>query len=363
MTTIRRLLAAGLLVLATARAGVADLDLGAMVQPLPAQARFAVDGYFVWCGAPTRGADGRYHLYYSRWPVEKGFAPAWALWSEVAYAVADGPLGPYTHVNVALPPRGREFWDGTTAHNPNVLQAGGKFYLFYMGNTGDGQSYPMHRNNQRVGVAVADKPEGPWTRFDKPIVDVSPDAGAFDSLCVTNPAAAVRPGGGVLLIYKAVETAPGKPMGGRVRYGAALADRPEGPYVKKPGRIFEVEGADAAKEWMLAEDPFIWFSKSHGNRYYAVARDVVGRFTGSAGGIALFQSDDGLDWKPAARPKVLDAQYKLADGSLSLTKLERPALLFDGETPIALFGAADGYMKAGRISCNVHIPLQPPQKP
>jgi hypothetical protein len=158
---------------------------------------------------------------------------------------------------------------------------------------------------------------------------------------------------GILLIYKAVEYVEGKPMGGKVRYGAALADKPEGPYIKTPGRIFEAE--DGGKHWMLAEDPFIWCDK----RYYAVARDVVGKFTGSAGGIALFQSEDGLNWKAAAHPKVLDSRYKWADGSLSITQLERPALLFDGRTPIALFGAADGYKKTGRISSNVHIPLKP----
>ncbi len=67
-----------------------------------------------------------------------------------------------------------------------------------------------------------------------------------------NPAAAVRPDGGILLIYKAVQYVEGKPMGGRVRYRAALADHPEGPYVKTPGHIFEAENDDG-KTWMLAE--------------------------------------------------------------------------------------------------------------
>ena len=40
-------------------------------------------------------------------------------------------------------------------------------------------------------------------------------------------------------------------------------------------------------------------------------------------------------------------------------EFERPALLFEGEEPIALFGATDGYKKNGRISCNVQIPLKP----
>jgi hypothetical protein len=335
----------------------ADLDLGARVAPVPLDSKFSDPQWHIWCGAPTRTADGKCHLYYSRWPVTEGFAPAWAIHSEIAYAVADQPQGPYRFVNIALPARGKEFWDGAVTHNPNVLQKDGKFYLFYMGNNGDGK-YPTHRNNQRIGVAVAEKPEGPWKRFDKPIIDINPDKSAFDSLCVTNPAAAVRPDGGILVIYKAVQYVEGKPMGGRVRYGAALADTPEGPYTKTAGDIFEVRDKEADKAWMLAEDPFIWFSKKYGNQYYAVARDVIGKFTGDAGGIALFCSADGLHWRAAAEPKVIGKRFQWADGSSSMTQLERPAVLLDGDEPIMLFGAAGGYSKTP--SYNVQIPLNAP---
>ena len=241
-------------------------------------------------------------------------------------------------------------------HNPNIVRHKGRYLLFYIGNQGDGV-YATHRNNDRIGVAIADKPEGPWRRLDHPIIDVSADPTAFDSLCVANPAAATRPDGGLLVVYKAVPLVPGKLMGGNVRYGVALAETPEGPYVKKPGRVFEVEGADAAGHWMLAEDPYIWFSRTHGNRYYAVARDVVGKFTGASGGLALFESMDGFTWKAAAQPKVLGSAFFWSDGTGSKDKVERPALLFSGEEPIALFGATDGYQKGGRISFNVQIPL------
>lgn len=355
-----------LLPLAALPCAAAELDLGARVQPVPMDAKFSVPGYYVWCGAPTRGADGKYHLFYSRWPVTNpnGFAPGWAICSEIAYAVADQPFGPYKHVNVALPARGinpatgKKFWDADMTHNPNIVVRDGKFLLYYIGNHGDGK-YVTHRNNDRIGVAIADKPEGPWTRLDAPIIDVNPDPTAFDSLCVANPGAAVRPDGGLLVVFKAVEQMPGKPMGGKVRYGVAVADKPEGPYKKLPSHVFEAEGAEAAKHWMLAEDPYIWFSKKYGNRYYAVARDVVGKFTGSSGGLALFQSDDGLHWKAAAQPKVLAKRFAWADGTPSITNVERPALLFDGEEPIALFGATDGHKKNGRISCNIQIPLKP----
>jgi hypothetical protein len=338
-----------------------DLDLGTRVRPLPAANRFSLPDHFVWCGAPVKGPDGKYHLFYSRWPVKAGFAPGWAIHSEIAYAVADQPGGPYRHVNVALPERGinpatgKKYWDADVTHNSNAFHHAGKYYLYYMGNHGDGKSYPMHRNHQRIGLAIADKPEGPWTRLDEPIVTISGDKKSFDSLCVTNPAACLRPDGGVLLIYKAVEYVEGREMGGKVRYGAALATKPEGPYVKQPGKIFEAE--PGSQHWMLAEDPFIFHSARYGNRYYAVTRDVVGTFSGSEGGICLFQSADGLDWKPAAHPKVIAQLFALEGGARSNSNLERPSLLIESGEPTYLFGATDGYKKNGKISSNVQIPL------
>jgi hypothetical protein len=328
------------------------LDLGAMVQPVPANAVFSDPQWNIWCGAPIKGDDGKYHLFYSRWPAKDGFHPGWAIHSEIAHAVGDQPFGPYRFAGVALPARGinpatgEEFWDGEVTHNPNILRKNGRYYLFYMGNHGPG-NYAVHRNNQRIGVAVADKPEGPWKRFDRPIIDISTDPNAFDSLCATNPAATVRPDGSILLIYKGVTRRAGNVMGGAVRFGAALATSPEGPYVKQQGHIFESDRPDK-HTWMLAEDPYIWFS------------DAAGYFTGTNGGIAMFQSEDGLHWEPASHPKVLGSSFLWADGHLSGHRIERPALLFDGETPIALFGATNGYVKPPQTSCNVQIPLQSP---
>jgi hypothetical protein len=213
----------------------------------------------------------------------------------------------------------------------------------------------MHRNHQRVGLAVAENPAGPWKRFDQPIVDITDDKKSFDSLCTTNPAACMRPDGGVLVIYKAVQHLDGKEMGGNVRFGAAIAKTPEGPYVKTPGKIFEAE--KTAKEWMLCEDPFIWFSPKYGNRYYSVARDVVGTFSGAKGGLCMFQSEDGLTWAPSKHAKVLGDSYALENGSISQSRIERPFILLENNEPIYLFGAADGYLKNGKISNNVQFPI------
>ena len=114
-----------------------------------------------------------------------------------------------------------------------------------------------------------------------------------------------------------------------------------------------------ASEWMLCEDPFIWFSQKYGNRYYSVARDVVGTFSGAKGGLCMFQSEDGLVWTPSKNAKVLGDNYPLEDGSMSMSRIERPFILLENDEPTYLFGAADGYLKNGRISTNVQFPIAP----
>ncbi len=116
-----------------------------------------------------------YHMFYSRWPRKLGHL-AWVTHSEVAHAVSTSPSGPWQHRDVALPARGTNFWDGSCTRNPTVVRMGGKVYLYYMGNYGDGVVGKSlnwtHRNHQRIGVAAADSPSGPRTRFDKPVVDI-----------------------------------------------------------------------------------------------------------------------------------------------------------------------------------------------
>ena len=55
----------------------------------------------------------------------------------------------------------------------------GKYYLYYMGNTGNGKAMEnlnfTHRNKQRIGVAWANNPHGPWYINDKPFINVSTD--------------------------------------------------------------------------------------------------------------------------------------------------------------------------------------------
>jgi len=328
-------------------------DASKWIQPLRTSSVFSDPDYNIWCGAPIRGDDGKYHLFYSRWPRALGHL-AWVTHSEIARAVSDSPCGPFKHIEVVLPARDPKFWDGQCTHNPTVLQIGAKYYFYYMGNTGDraktqGLNW-QHRNKQRIGVAVADRPEGPWTRFDHPLIDVSADSASPDSLAVSNPSVTVRPEGGMLMVYKAIGRKNPLPFGGPVVHLTATATDPLGPFTKQLRPIFTKPGTSFA-----AEDPYIWHD---GSRYLAIVKDMGGHFTGVNPSLALFISTDGLiDWKPAPQPLVSGLSLRRADGSTCiLKKLERPQILFHDGNPIALYcAAAESPDLSG--SFNVAIPL------
>ncbi|MEM9412355.1 MAG: FAD-dependent oxidoreductase, partial [Planctomycetota bacterium] len=113
-------------------------DFSLLMQPVPESAKFIDEEYEIWGGAPVKGDDGLYHMYYSRWPRELTHQ-AWVTHSEIAHAVSESPTGPWEHKDVALPARGGDYWDGNCTHNPTVLKRGRKYFLYYMGNRGNGK--------------------------------------------------------------------------------------------------------------------------------------------------------------------------------------------------------------------------------
>lgn len=329
-----------------------DLDIAKWIQPVPETAKFGLPDYMVWCGSMVKGDDGKYYLFYSRWPRASGHY-AWVTESEIAVAVADQPNGPYKHVKVVLPKRDKKYWDADVTHNPTVYKFGKKYYLYYMGTHGTEKfttpvsmkdaGWWVYRNNQRIGVAVANSPLGSWKRPDKPTIDTTMHS--FDHQMCANPAVTQRPDGKTLMVYKGVSE--GKmPFGGVVYHGAALADKPEGPFMKLPNRIFVKDSVKFA-----AEDPFLWYQQG---KYWAIVKDFKGSFTNAGLSLALFESNDGLDWKPSKNVLVTTTQIPWVSRTKQVTKLERPQLWLDKGIPKVLFCA----VYDGDDNYNVAIPLK-----
>jgi hypothetical protein len=56
------------------------------LQPAVVGGGFELPDYWVWCGAPIRGEDGKYHLFASRVPKTVIFHPHWLFMSEIVRA-------------------------------------------------------------------------------------------------------------------------------------------------------------------------------------------------------------------------------------------------------------------------------------
>lgn len=297
--------------------------------PTPSTARFAMDGWYVWCPSITQGADGCWHLFFSRWPKDRGFK-AWVTDSEIAWAKSTSLFGPYTFQKTILPAREKKYWDGCVTHNSKILHHHHQFHLYYMGNTGDGQWW-NHRNHQRIGVAVADKPAGPWRRFDHPLIDVNP--ASWNALLTSNPSVCYVGTAGkktFLMIYKTVSPGP-MPFGGTVFHAATWANNPLGPFAREPDPIFTQKNIQFA-----AEDPCVWHEPNRKNPYRAVVKDMAGHFTYAGMSLASFESPDGIHWQPAQQPLVSRLEIQWETHREQVQYLERPEIILQNERPAAL---------------------------
>ena len=325
------------------------LDLNTRIKPIPLSAKFIDEEWYNWGASMTRTDDGVCHLLYARWPRKLGHF-AWLSHSEIAYATAPRPLGPYTFQSVALPGKQGPNWMTSTAHNPTVLPARGKYYLYFSSARVEGdipESGPSSkapyweptRRTQRIGVAYADRPAGPWARVDEPLIDATP--GTHDALMTSNPSVTECPDGSFLMVYKCL----GADL--RVFHGVAVADNPLGPFTKDPQPILTHETSK-----FPAEDPFIW---RQGDRFYAILKDMQANYTPYRRTLVLFESRDGHDWKPAAHPLVSTRTIRWEGGTTQeLRRLERPQLYIEDGEPAVLFCAAD---QGPDHAFNVHIPL------
>ncbi|RYD82140.1 MAG: glycosyl hydrolase family 43 [Sphingobacteriales bacterium] len=299
-----------------------------------------LEGYYVWCNSPIQAADGKIHLFFSRWKAEKKMS-GWINGSEIAHAIADNAESEFKVTGTIIAPRGAGYWDATTCHNPLIKKLGEKYYLYYMGNS-NGKT-----NTKRIGVAVSNSLEGPWTRSESPIL-LPGEAGTWDDHCTTNPAVIQHTDGKYWLYYKSwntkeYEDAKGTARGNR-KYGLAFSNNPEGPFTKYEGNPiidFSAHGNNAQ-----FEDAFIW---QQNNRYHIIARDM-GFFNHENG--LILQSKKGIQWsEPKIAYEAAAKYFQQPPAPAHLKKygrFERPQILFIKGKPAYLFTTTQGgkYMTA-----------------
>lgn len=306
-----------------------DLDLAAMCRPVSAANLVRDEDWFNWCNCIIKDDEGTYHLFYARWPKSIGFY-SWLTHSEIARATADRPEGPYTFVETVIPSRGAEAWNRITAHNVKVECFEGRYYLYHIGTNDGGRglteaelvatakqgySHPnwmVLRNNQRTGVAVADRLEGPWTDLPHPVVE----PGGPVSTVTVNPDVWRGADGRYYMIFK------GDYPGVRIAQALAIADRPEGPFRVQSEMVYSARRTEDTSAWWDPEREL----------HYAIFHDREG--------FGLITSKDGVSWREARHYRAADKRIERTDGEpIAPARYERPFVYTENGVPRVLGGA------------------------
>ena len=197
--------------------------------------------YYVWYTKPSQSPRVGYSkandtLRAYHWDLAEiwySTSPDGYKWTEQGVAIKRGPKGAFDHRSV---------------YTADVLVANGKYYMFYQaaGSLAQGHDYPHNKMggdfiDNHIGMSWADSPNGPWHRVKTPVLSVGKE-NEWDSNVVHDPSLIVR-NGKYWLYYKSSPRAPWQAWGDKgyankyadihkAAIGVAVADKPEGPYVK-----------------------------------------------------------------------------------------------------------------------------------
>ncbi len=177
-----------------------------------------------------------YYVWYSKGPQKTGYdATVW-------YATSPDGLD-WTEQGMALGKGEAGSWEFGSVFTPNILVAEGRYWLFYSGvSTNYGKGF---QPDSKIGIAVANSPNGPWEKLgNNPILGNSKDPEAFDSYLIDDACLVAREGK-YFFYYK------GRKVGETPHYtkmGVAIADKPQGPYVKYEGNPI-IKGNHAVLVW------------------------------------------------------------------------------------------------------------------
>jgi hypothetical protein len=240
-----------------------------------------IQKFCYWDGQVLKGADGKWHMFASRWPEERGHG-GWTG-SAAVHAVADNVLGPYVDKGMLWPDD-----QGGKGHNVTALMMP------------DGR-YAVTISETRPGEVFASKsPDGPWQSLGKITVKDQPRWRA------SNVTPLLRPDGLFMVVQ---------------RSGVIMTSKDiQGPYEFRGESIYpKVQGLYRTN----LEDPVVWHS---GGLYHIVVNSW------SARKAFHLTSEDGLtNWKLRGLAYDPTTDFlKYTDGTVNhWDKIERPAVIME----------------------------------
>lgn len=277
------------------------------LRPVPPEAIFRMEGYYLWDPSVIKVGD-TYHLFASRWPKSWG-AEGWKK-CHVIRAISKNLFGPYEFAQVVMTPEEHP-WAHEGVHNPKIMRTGNRYVLYHIGIPG-----------YTTGMMTADKIEGPWTPFPKPVIPTN------------NPALMQREDGSFYAVGK-FKVKPPKDGSVDDYMDAYASSKLEGPYEKLGD-----SGSRLPHNFEL-EDPTLWWANG---QYNVVCLDWEGKATGVFKAFTYYTSTDGIRYRLHSEVPLWHRgeAIPLTDGSrLKVTRLERPQVFLDeNKSVIALLAGA-----------------------
>jgi len=186
----------------------------------------------LWQESPSRIIfhDGKYHTWIMH--LHNGKKPAgYGDWAKNYYMTSED--GYKWNIEARVPEGEEGDFDESWREGLQVVKFEGKFWMFFAGNAPDEslKQYPKRfGGGDHIGLLVADRPEGPWTRaVEEPLISRSDNPKDWDFDMCNNPYP-VYFKGKWFVYYKSRNFGLARSV--QTLQGVAVADKITGPYVK-----------------------------------------------------------------------------------------------------------------------------------
>jgi hypothetical protein len=331
----------------------------------------SAQGWHVWGSHVVLDpATGLWHMVASIYPRNQTFLDIWLLDARIIHATARDYWGPFCRegsYSIALDHGPEGAWDRSVM-NPKLLRdsVSGKWLLFYTGSAYAGpwpvagQPLPPTRSaqaSQRIGVASAPSPAGPYTRLGAPLLQPRPSQ--WDARILSNPAVTQLRNGSLLMIYKSSNPAGANTTQTQVCLGVARADAWAGPWA----RVRSDPILPCPQHSFLGEDPTVWVDAARGTVAHLVFKDFAGAFThaGYSGAHAV-SGDEGATWSLAEPALAYTTTHAWEDGVTRRQHAqERAQVILSAQgQPVAMSFATDTALNGSQgLYWNMIMPLVP----